>query len=120
MKLFLESSDAIVDALTSLCVEENISEYNVLTLAKLVCKAYRPKGLQIESIPELRWYMFCKYMAESDKLPPTLGALRQHIARAHLQVASWCRAYLLLSVTRVKQHRAWTVVGWVTDTGRWS
>ena len=53
MKLFLESSDAIVDALTSLCVEENISENNVLTLAKLVCKAYRPKGLQIESIPEI-------------------------------------------------------------------
>ena len=82
MKLFLESSDAIVDALTSLCVEENISENNVLTLAKLVCKAYRPKGLQIESIPELRWYMFCKYMAESDKLSLTLGALSQHIARA--------------------------------------
>ena len=68
VKLFLQSNDAIIDALASLCAEEHISEDHVLTLAKFVCQAYRPKGLQIESIPELRWHMFCKYMAESDKL----------------------------------------------------
>ena len=92
MKLLLQSNDAIIDALASLCAEEHISEDHVLTLAKFVCQAYRPKGLQIESIPELRWHMFCKYMAESDKLPPTLGALRQHIARAHLQAHVWGQA----------------------------
>ena len=40
-----------------------------------------PKGIQLSSIPELRWHLFCKCMAESEKLPPTLGALRQHILR---------------------------------------
>jgi len=33
----------------------------------------------------LRWHLFCKYMAETEKLPPTLGALKQHILRAHVQ-----------------------------------
>ena len=92
MKLFIHSNDAIVEALTSLCVEEDISENIVLVLAKFVCEAYQPKGVHIESIPELRWHMFCKHMAESDKLPPTLGALRKHIARAHLQAYVWGHA----------------------------
>ena len=36
--------------------------------------------------------MFCKYMAESQKLPPTLGALKQHILRAHVQARIWGQA----------------------------
>ncbi|KAJ8418782.1 hypothetical protein AAFF_G00002810 [Aldrovandia affinis] len=28
-------------------------------------------------------------MAESDKLPPTLGALKQHVLRAHIQARVW-------------------------------
>ena len=36
--------------------------------------------------------MFCKYMAESDKLPPTLGALKEHILRAHVQARVWGQA----------------------------
>ena len=31
-------------------------------------------------------------MAESEKLPPTLGALKQHILRAHVQGRVWCQA----------------------------
>jgi hypothetical protein len=62
-----------------------MSEELQLTLAQFVCTAYRPKGIQLSSIPELRWHLFCKYMAESEKLPPTLEALKQHILRAHIQ-----------------------------------
>ena len=36
--------------------------------------------------------MFCKYMAENEKLPPTLGALKQHILRAHVQARVWGQA----------------------------
>ena len=31
-------------------------------------------------------------MAEGDKLPPTLGALKQHILRAHVQARVWAQA----------------------------
>ncbi len=61
-------------------------------IAKFVCAAYCPKGIQIFNIPELRWYLFCKHMAESVKLPPTIGALKQHILRVHLQASVWGQA----------------------------
>ena len=58
-------------------------------LATFVSAAYVPEGIQIASIPELRWHLFCKHMAESDKLPPTPGALKQHILRVQLQATVW-------------------------------
>ncbi len=38
------------------------------TLASFVCSAYAPKGSQISNIPDSRWHLFCKHMAESNKL----------------------------------------------------
>ena len=40
-----------------------------------------PKGIQIDIIPE--------HMAESEKLPPTLGALKQHVLRDHNHAKVW-------------------------------
>ena len=53
-----------------------------------------PEGHPLSSIPELRWHLFCKYMdmAESEKLPLSLGALKQHILRAHVQARVWGQA----------------------------
>lgn len=90
-KLFLDTED-VVDALGTLCSNADVSEEIQLTLEQFVCTAYQPKGIKISGIPELRWYMFCKYMAESQKLPPTLGALKQHILRAHVQARVWGQA----------------------------
>ena len=52
------------------------------TLDSFACAAYCPKDICIKTISEFQWYLFCKHMAGSDKLPPILGALRQHILRA--------------------------------------
>ena len=41
---------------------------------------------------ELRWHLFCNYMAESDELPPTIGALKQQILRVHIQARVWGQA----------------------------
>ena len=41
------------------------------------------------SIPNLRWHLLCKQFAESNKLPPTLGALEEHIKRVSLQSRVW-------------------------------
>ena len=35
-------------------------------------------------------------MAQSDKLPPTLGALRQHVLRVHIQARVWGQASIAL------------------------
>ena len=69
-----------------------VTEDLISTFASFVCAAYCPKGLHFESIPELRWYLFCKHMAESEKLPPTIGALKQHILRMHIQARVWGQA----------------------------
>ena len=70
-----------------LCNDVDMSENLQLTLDQFVCTAYHPKNIQISNIPELSWYM-----AESDKLPPTLGALKQHILRARVQARVWGQA----------------------------
>ncbi|SMN02506.1 hypothetical protein SPONN_1209 [uncultured Candidatus Thioglobus sp.] len=62
---------------------------------ELACSRYCPKGVHITSIPDLRWHLFCKQLAESNKLPPTLGALEEHIDRVRLQSRVWCQATLV-------------------------
>ena len=47
-------------------------------LPSFVCDAYCPNGIEIRR-------MFCKQMAESNRLPPTSGTLKQHIPRVHVQ-----------------------------------
>jgi len=91
-KLFMEAEEDVIEALCTLCDDADVSEDLQLPLAKFVCTAYRQKDIQLSSIPELRWHLFCKYIAESEKLPPTLGALKQHILRARVQARVWGQA----------------------------
>jgi len=92
-KLFLESDDDAIRALCMLRDDTDVTEdFLQLALSRFVCNAYCPKGLQISSILDLRWHLFCKYMAESEKLPPTMGALKQHMLRTHVQARVWGQA----------------------------
>ncbi len=91
-KLYLCLEDNVVDALQTLLDSDAIADQSMDRLAEFVCRAYAPKGINITCIPELRWYLFCKTMAESEKLPPTFGALRQHVSRVHLQSRIWGQA----------------------------
>ena len=70
-------------------VTEVTEDFLQSTLARFMCTVYCPTGLQISSIPDLRWHVFCKYMVESENLPPTMGALKQHILRMHVQARAW-------------------------------
>ena len=85
MKMFMKSGSDTIGALEKLLTVNETSEQQLTMLASFVCDAYCLKGIDIHSIPELRWYLFCKHMAESNRLPPTSGALKQHILRAHIQ-----------------------------------
>lgn len=53
-----------------------------------VCNLYEP-DTSITSVSNLRWWMFRRKQAESDKLPPTKAALEQAILRAHYQCIVW-------------------------------
>ena len=37
----------------------------------------------MKNIPQLRWYLYSKFQCESDKLPPTVPALKFKIFRSH-------------------------------------
>ncbi len=91
-KIFLKTTTDVINALTLLSTASEVTDGIQSAIAKFVCAAYCPKGIPIFNIPELRWYIFCKHMAESVKLPPTIGALKQHILRVHLQASVWGQA----------------------------
>ena len=90
--IFMKADDSVLSALQMLSQTSEVTEDQLCTLAKFVCAAYLPKEVYIDTIPELRWYLFCKHMAESDKLPPTCAALKEHVLRAHVQARVWGQA----------------------------
>ena len=97
-KWFQQYMKADVDlprALLKLPVEGDLTQEVKDALEKFVCLKYCPKGVRITSIPDLRWHLLCKQLAESNKLPPTLGALEEHINRVHLQSRVWHQATVM-------------------------
>ena len=71
----------IISALMKLTEEGDITQEVKDALASFVCLLYCPKGIHITSFPDLRWHLFCKHLAESNTLPPTVGVLEEHIAQ---------------------------------------
>ena len=55
---------------------------------EFISQLYQP-GTGISQVKELRWHVFRKNQAESDRLPPTQGALYEAILRAHYQMIVW-------------------------------
>ena len=81
-KLFLEADKEIIKALGMLSDDTDVTEESLQSyLASFVCSAYCSKGIEISDPPPpaLRWHLFCKYTAESERLPSTTGTLKQHI-----------------------------------------
>ncbi|CAL8335045.1 unnamed protein product [Boreogadus saida] len=96
LQVYIKADTDVISSLQMLSTEEEVTETMLATLASFVCAAYSPKGIYIKTISELGWHLFCKHMAESDKLPPTLGALRQHVLRVHIQARVWGQASFAL------------------------
>ena len=86
--------DDILEAFTRLCDTGDLNEQTLVAISEFVCVLYCPKGVAIKRLKDLRWYLFCKQMAERDRLPPTEEALKQHILRAKLQAVVWSQAHL--------------------------
>ena len=57
-------------------------------LEEYVCKLYQP-DTDIVQLTELRWWMFRRKQAESQKLPPSRAAFLEGIKRAQYQCIIW-------------------------------
>ena len=92
---YLAIDSDIIAGLMTLSEEGDLTQEGKDALANFVCMVYCPKGIHITSIPDLRWHLFCKNLAESGKLPPTIGALVEHIQRARVQIRVWSQATVM-------------------------
>ena len=96
LQTYMKTNKDVISSLQKLSMADGVTETILTSLGSFVCAAFSPKGIYIKTIPELRWHLFCKHLAESDKLPPTLGALRQHVLRVHIQARIWGQASIAM------------------------
>lgn len=87
-KIFAEADPSIISALAELGQAAHPNEEIVAAIEKFVCLLYQPRTA-ITTVKELRWFLFKKKQAQSDRLPPTQAAFYQAIIRAHYQLMVW-------------------------------
>lgn len=75
-------------AFSQLGMSEDPTPEVLFGIEKFVCNLYQPNTKFI-TVPELRWHLFKKKEAQSEKLPPTQGALHEAILRTHYQAIVW-------------------------------
>lgn len=87
-KAFSTADEDVITALTNLGTTERPNDDTMMGIEKFVCHLYQPKT-SISEVKELRWSLFKKKQAQSERLPPTQGALHEAILRAHYQTMVW-------------------------------
>ena len=87
-KVFAKADPSIITALAELGQAAHPNEEIVVAIEKFVCLLYQPRTT-ITTVKELRWFLFKKQQAQSDRLPPTQAALHQAILRTHYQLMVW-------------------------------
>ena len=85
---FEKASEDILKALKRLGCSQRVPDENFLLLEKFVCQLYCSNARD-RTVAELRWLLFKKNQATSEKLPATRDALHQGTLRAHYQSMTW-------------------------------
>ena len=65
---------------------ENLPSIEVLeALQSWIVKSYggKKRPEDVKTIPQLRWYLFTKFLCEVSKLPPTTAAFKYKVFRSH-------------------------------------
>ena len=83
-KVFSRADDDVITALANLGTTEHSDEDTIKKVEKFVCHLYQPITSTFQ-VNELRLGLFKKKQAQSERLPPTQGALSEAILRAHYQ-----------------------------------
>ena len=103
---FDNASTPILQALANLVCGEQPDDGTRRGVEQLVCRMYQPKT-DIKTVKALRWSIFKKNQAESERLPPTQAALHQAILRAHYQLLVWNNDHVANSVLPSPEGYGW-------------
>ena len=87
-KVFQGADQDIITALANLGTGEPPAADTMTSIEKLICQLY-VQNTSITNVKDLRWWLFRKKQAKSERLPPTEAALQQAIMRANYQAMVW-------------------------------
>jgi len=87
-RAFQEADLGIITDLARLGTTEYPTADIMAAIERLICQVY-VQNTSISTVKELRWWLFRKKQAQSEKLPPTQAALREAIMRDHYQLMVW-------------------------------
>ena len=87
-KIFRDADEVIITELGNLGTTVSQTAETIDAIERFVCQLYLPKTT-FTKVKDLRWRLFCKKQAQSERLPSTLAALHEGIQRAHYQVMVW-------------------------------
>ena len=87
-KAFLNVDEDVVKEMAKLGRAPTPSDETMKAIEKFVCELYVPKTA-LSTVKDLRWWLFRKKQAQSERLPPTQGALCEAVLRAHYQGMVW-------------------------------
>ena len=87
-KAFLNVDEDVVREMAKLGTTLRPSDETMKAIEKFVCELYVP-NTSLTMVKDLRWWLFRKKQAQSERLPLTQGALRQAVLRAHYQAMLW-------------------------------
>lgn len=85
-KVFTKCDDTQLEALAALGSSEPLPSLQTLeALEAFVVQLYSGNNCpeHIATLPQLRWYMYSKFQTQTEKLPPTMSALKYKIFRCH-------------------------------------
>ena len=110
-RAFMEADREIINALSGLGGASAIPSDDIMaSIEKFVCQLYLPKT-EMCSVKELRWWLFRKKQAQSERLPPTQAALKQAILRAHYQLLVWNNDVVANPSLPSPENFGWTLEG---------
>ena len=112
-KVFRDANGETITALARLGTRGPPTADTMAKIERLVCQLYYP-GTKICTVKELRWLLFRKKQAQSERLPPTQAALRQTIMRANFQTLVWN-----LDTVAEPDLPSPKEFGWKEESGQW-
>ena len=91
MEAFLKADTSIVAAISALGIASEPSDDTIRGCISFMCVLFCKKGVNITQPHTLQWTLFKQQRIDKgvELLPPTSGAWKQHIRRAHCQAAVW-------------------------------
>jgi hypothetical protein len=109
-KAFMKADRSIICALSNLGENEHLPSLDTLDLLeKFVVNLYSGNSFTGD-LPGLRWYLFSKFQNDTEKLPPTMSALKYKIFRRHFVTLVLRRAHLSMQTLPSP-----TGYGWQTE-----